>query len=360
MKKSLLEGLPVSSENETDHEYRGRLEMPKVSKFKVVNLNLRDDLNVEREILEKIDCEVTQGSGKTSEDIIQTANDAHALIGGGQPINRAVLGALERLRIVSLIGVGYDTVDIAAATEMGILVTHVPDLITDIVADHAIALILSLIRRVPQGDRLVKKNAWQSTMPRWAKPVPRLRGLTVGIIGLGRTGRNAASKLKAFGVRVIAYDPYVKSEASSEVTLVQSLEELLRQSDVISIHVFLSSETKHMIGKRELQCMKRGSFLVNTSRGAAIDEGALFEALDQEWISGAALDVMEKEPPDQNNPLLTLENIIITPHVAYYSDESLVDQRKRTADEITRMFQGLPPLHPVNPQVLSHLRKQLT
>lgn len=326
-------------------------------KFKVVNLNVRDDLNVERKILEEIGCEVTQGSGKTSEDIIRTARDADALIGGGQPITRAVFDALDRLRIVSLIGVGFDTVDVVAATEKGVLVTHVPDLITEIVADHAIALILSLIRRVSQGDRMVKANAWQSIMPKWAKPVPRLRGLTVGIVGLGRTGRNAASKLKAFGVEVIAYDPYVKADNSGGVRLVQNLAELLKQSDVVSIHVFLSSETKHMIGKRELQSMKRGAFLVNTSRGAAIDEGALYEALTQGWIAAAALDVMEKEPPDQNNPLLKLNNIIITPHVAYYSDESLIDQRKRTGEEIARALRGLPPLHPVNPEVLGHLRK---
>jgi len=331
--------------------------MPKENKFKVVNLNVRDDLNVEREILEDIGCEVTQGSGKTSEDIIRTARDAHALIGGGQQITRPVFDALDKLRIVSLIGVGFDTVDVAAATEKGVLVTHVPDLITEIVADHAIALILSLIRRVPQGDRMVKENAWQSIMPKWAKPVPRLRGLTVGIVGLGRTGRNAASKLKAFGVEAIAYDPYVKADNSGGVRLVQNLAELLKQSDVVSIHVFLSSETKHMIGKRELQSMKRGSFLVNTSRGAAIDEGALYEALTQGWIAGAALDVMEKEPPDQDNPLLKLNNIIITPHVAYYSDESVIDQRKRTAEEIARSLGGQPPLHPVNPEVLAHLRK---
>ena len=331
--------------------------MPTEIKFKVVNLNAaREDLNVERKILGEIGCEVTQGSGQSGEEIIRTARDAHALIGGGQPITRAVFDALHKLRIVSLIGVGFDTVDIAAATEKGVLVTHVPDLITDQVADHAIALILALIRRVAQGDRLVRENAWQSNMPKWAKPVPRLRGLTVGIIGLGRTGRNAASKLKAFGVHVIAYDPYVKTE-SDGAKLVEKLDELLEQSDVVSIHVFLSSETKHLIGKRELQRLKPGSFLVNTSRGAAIDEGALFEALTQGWIAGAGLDVMEKEPPEQSNPLLKMDNVIITPHVAYYSDESVIDQRERTAEEISRLLRGQPPLHPVNPEVLAHLRK---
>ena len=325
-------------------------------KYTAVNLNFREELNIEREILAAVDCEVTQGEGKTPEDIIRTARNADAIIGGGQPINQVVLDTLGNLRIISLIGVGFDTVDIHAATASGVLVTHVPDLITDIVADHAIALILSLIRRIPQGDSMVKGNAWQSIMPRWAKPVPRLRGLTVGIIGLGRTGRNAATKLKAFGVEVIAYDPYVNPDSSGGVRLVD-LQELLKQSDVVSIHVFLSSETRHLIGKRELQSMKRDAFLVNTSRGAAIDEEALSEALKQGWIAGAALDVMEKEPPDQRNPLLKLDNIILTPHVAYYSDQSLVDQRKRTAEEIMRALKGLPPLHPVNPEVLGHLRK---
>ena len=321
-------------------------------KYKVVNLMPRDNLELERAILKKVGCEVIQGSGNTSKEIIETAKGANALIGSGQPIIREVLEALPKLRIVALIGVGFDKVDIKAATDNKVLVTHVPDIITDQVVNHTLALILSLIRRIPQGDKRVKAGIWESDMSRWAKPVPRLRGLTAGIVGFGRTGKTIGQRLKTFGLDIVVYDPYVRSETRPEVRFVSTLRELLKQSDIVTIHIFLSDETTHLIGEEELQVMKKTAFLVNTSRGPVVDEKALCQALTQGWIAGAALDVMETEPPREDNPLLRLENIIVTPHVAYYSDESVLEQRRRTAEEVSRALQGLPPLHPVNPEVL--------
>lgn len=332
--------------------------MSKGAKYKVVNLIPRNELGIEREILEKIHCEVIQGSGKTSEDIIKTAREANAIIGSGQPMTRKVFESLKKLRMVALIGVGFDTVDVTAATDNGVLITHVPDILTDPVADHTLALILSLIRRVPQADNMVKKGVWESVMPKWAGYVPRLRGLTAGIVGFGRTGKAVGTRLMAFGLNVIAYDPFIKSEARQGAKFVDTLEELLTESDIISLHVFLSEDTKHLINESALRKMKKTAFLINTSRGAVIDEAKLYEALTKGWIAGAALDVMEEEPPKQDNPLLKVENIIITPHISYYTYESLLDQRKRTAEEVARALQGLPPLHPVNPGVLQSPNKR--
>ena len=334
--------------------------MSKSAKYKVVNLIPREELGIEHEILEKIGCEVIQGSGKTSEDIIRTAGEADAIIGSGQPITREVFESLKKLRMIALIGVGFDTVDVKAATDNGVLITHVPDILTDPVADHTVALILSLIRRIPQADKMVKKGMWESVMPKWAGYVPRLRGLTAGIIGFGRTGRAVATRLIAFGLNVIAYDPYIKPEERQGAKFVETLEELLKQSDIVSLHVFLSQSTKHLFNEEAFRKMKKTAFLVNTSRGAVIDEKALYQALAERWIAGAALDVMEDEPPKRDNPLLGLENLILTPHVAYYTYESVLEQRKRTAEEVTRALQGLHPLHPVNPEVLQSPSRRST
>lgn len=315
--------------------------------YKVVVLQPRESLEIERSILGQLGCTVIQGKGATPQEIIETAGDADALIASNHPISKEVILALSKLKIVALIGVGFDTVDVKAARERGVVVTHVPDLISEVVADHTVALVLSLLRRIPQGDRMVRQNAWQSDMSKWAKPVPRLRGLTAGIIGFGRTGRDVASRLAGFGVKIITYDPYLGGAPPANVTVFDSLEELLGAADIISIHVPLSKETTNLIREEHFRLMKKTAFVVNTSRGPVIDEDALTKALCEGWIAGAALDVMKDEPPRCDNRLLTLDNVIITPHIAYYSDESVVEQRKRTATEVARMVQGLPPLFPV-------------
>lgn len=316
-------------------------------KHKVVVLQPRESLEIERSVLDEFDCAVIQGKGDTPEDIIQTAKEADALIASHHPINRKVVTALNKLKIIALIGVGFDTVDVESANARGIVVTHVPDLISEVVADHAVALILSLIRRIPQADRMVKNGIWETDFSKWAKPVPRLRGLTAGIIGFGRTGREVASRLVSFGFSIIAYDPCVKESPQVNATMCGNMEDLLTRADVISIHVPLSNETRDLIKEEHFRLMKETAFIVNTSRGAVINEDALIKALGQGWIAGAALDVMKDEPPKSDNPLLKLCNVIITPHIAYYSDESVIEQRKRTATEVARVIRGLPPLFPV-------------
>ena len=322
--------------------------------FKVVNLIERDDTTLERSRIEKsgyiyIDSPVPKN---TSAKIIETAIDADALIDGGQLITQEVIEKLTKLKIVSLIGVGFDEVDVKAATKNGVLVTHNPDIITDQVADHSVALILSLNRMVPKANEMVKNGIWETRMQMWAKPVQRLKGSTAGIIGFGRTGKAVALRLKSFGINILAYDPYVKPDPKMEVTYTNTIEELLEKSDIVAIHTFFTEENRHMINEEKLKKMKKNAYIVNTSRGALIDEKALYKALVNGWISGAALDVFEQEPPNPHNPLFKLDNFIATPHCAYYSDESVIDQRLRTVEEVIRALSGNPPLHAVNPEVL--------
>ena len=318
-------------------------------KYKAVSLLPRDSFKIEQNILDEVDCLIIQGKGATSEEIIETAKDADALIASGQPLNKKVFIALDKLKIISLIGVGYDTVDLITANVKNVRITHIPDLITEIVADHAVSLALSLIRRIPQANKMVKEGKWENNFPNWARPMPKLKGLTVGIIGFGRTGREVASRLISFGINIIAYDPYTKLTPVPEtkIKIFNNLEELLQKADLITIHVNFSEETKNLITAKELRLMKETAFLINVARGGVIDEGALTKALSQGWIAGAALDVMGDEPPKSDNPLLKLENVILTPHIAYYSDESVIEQRQRTAEEIVRAIKGLPPLFSV-------------
>ena len=317
------------------------------TEYLVINMIPREDMVIERSILEKHGYRVEQGSGNSVEEVIQNARMAHALIGSHQPYTRRVFEELKLLKIIALIGVGHDTVELKAAEDHGIRVTNVPDLITDPVADHTLGLILALIRKIPQGFDQTTRGVWESRMWKWAPNVSKLSSLTAGIIGFGRTGQAVAKRLKAFGTRIMAFDPYLKQVDDPDVTLFSSLKELLPQVDILCLHAFLSNETYNMIGEAQLQSMKRTAILVNVSRGALINEKSLYTALCQGWIAGAALDVMEPEPPSNDNPLLKSDRVIITPHVAFYSQESLIEQRKRTAEEVVRALQGLPALHPL-------------
>jgi D-3-phosphoglycerate dehydrogenase len=314
-------------------------------KYLVVNLIPRKELDIERAVLKKIGCRIVQGSGSTEQELIETAGGAHALIGSGQPLTRKVFENLQNLRAVALIGVGHDTVDLEAAEDHHIRVTNVPDIIADTVADHTLALVLAITRWIPQGDAIVRRGHWENQMWKWAGYVPKLGALTAGIVGYGNTGQAVARRLYAFGMKILVFDPYAKREVEQDVVYKDSLHDLLSEIDILTLHAFLSQETYHMIGERELRAMKETAFIVNTSRGVLIDETALHKALIENRIAGAALDVMETEPPPQESPLLKLKNVILTPHVAYFSRETLVEQRQRTAEEVSRALRGLPPLH---------------
>jgi len=303
----------------------------------------------ERRVLSKLNVDLVKFQCKTEDDVIRNCGDADAILNQYAPITRRVIENLRNVKVIVRYGIGVDNVDVEAATERGIFVANVIYDICD-VADHTVALMLSLVRKIPWAYEGVKEGTWD-----WKTlhPITRIRGKTVGIIGFGRVGREVAKRIRSFGTNVIAYDPYVPLEVfeRNDVKKV-GLEEILEQSDIITVHVALTNETYHMIGREQLRKMKSTAILINASRGAVIDEEALYKALKEGWIAGAALDVLEKEPPDKDNPLLKLDNIIITPHMAWYSVGSLTEIQTKAAEEVARVLNGQVPVNLVNKEVL--------
>jgi D-3-phosphoglycerate dehydrogenase len=270
------------------------------------------------------------------------------------PLTRDVLSQLKNVKVISIYGVGTDTIDLKAAKEYNIIVANVPDYGISEVADHTMALILSLLRKVSMLDKALRKHEWKRIrgnidyMRKTFGEIKRLSTLNLGLIGFGRIARAVAERAKVFGFKIIAYDPYVPKEVFEKAN-VQSVgfDYLLKESDIISIHVLLTEETRHMIGEQEFKKMKKSAFIVNTSRGAVIDENALIKALKEKTIAGAALDVFEKEPLSKDSPLLQMDNVILTPHIAWYSEEAMLDQKRKTALNVKYVLTGRPPLYPV-------------
>ncbi|MFQ6066034.1 MAG: C-terminal binding protein [bacterium] len=304
-------------------------------------------LDLERKVLEEIDPEFVGAHCITEEEVIAAAEDADGLLNQYAPLTRRVIKSLDRCKVICRYGVGVDNIDVEAATERGIIVANVPDYCVDEVSTHAIALILACARKVAYFSTTVKKGKWDFTL---GKPLFRSHGRVLGLFGLGRIGGAVARKARGFNFRIIAYDPYI-SEINEKFELV-SFCKLLSNSDFLSIHAPLTPETKHSFGKAEFKAMKRDAYLINTARGAIVDEFALYRALKEGWIAGAALDVMEKEPPDLKNPLLKLDNVIITPHVSYYSEESYAELKTKAAQAVLDVLKGELPQAIVNPQVV--------
>ncbi len=292
---------------------------------------------------------------KQEEDIIAHTRDADGLIVSSSPITRLVMSALNHLKVIVRTGVGYDVIDVAAATDRGIVVVNIPDLWTREVANHALGLLLAWNRQIPTLYNEVKAGVWQSLVP---GPAGALHGETVGIVGFGNIGRAFARRVAALEMHVIAYDPYVDDSqfAALGVERVLSLGVLAARSDYVSVHCLLNAETRHMIGEAFLRRMKPTACLINTSRGPVVDEQALIRALQEGWIAGAALDVQEHEPPAPDNPLLRMENVILTPHAAYYSAAAAAQVPQRCAEEVARALTGQRPLHVVNPEVYAALQ----
>jgi len=304
-------------------------------------------IEFEKEIFKQIDSELILESCKTEEDVIAVAADADGILNQYAPFTEKVMGALQRCKVICRYGVGVDNIDIEAATKYNIIVANVPDYCVDEVSTHTLGLILASARKIPFLDKQVSKKKWDFTI---AKPLFRTQGQTVGLFGLGRIAKVVAQKALGFGFKVIAYDPYV-SKVDSAVEMV-TLERLLLDSDFLSVHAPLTDETKHSFGENELRQMKKTAYLINTSRGPLIDEKALYVALKEKWIVGAAIDVMEPEPPDWNNPLLLLDNLIITPHISFYSEESYKELKTKAAESILDVLNGKKPSSVINPQVL--------
>jgi len=304
-------------------------------------------VEIERKILSEIKPELLLAHCNTEDDVIKVAQDADGIINQYAPITRKVIESLKRCKVIARYGVGVDNIDVEAATEYGIIVANVPDYCVDEVSTHTMALILACARGITLLNSKIREKIWDFTL---AKPLFRTKGKTLGLFGLGRIARAVAQKASGFGFKIIAYDPYV-SKVDGGIELV-GFSQLLSDSDFVSIHSPLTDETRHSFGENELKAMKKTAFLINTARGPIINEKNLYVALKEKWIAGAALDVMEKEPPDWENLLPKLENLIITPHISFYSEESYVELKTKTADAVLSVLKGELPRALVNPQVV--------
>ena len=307
-------------------------------------------LEPEQRVLAPLGVELRPAQCKSEEEIIDLAQEADAVLNCYAKLTARVISELKHCRIIARYGIGVDNVDLAASTRAKILVTNVPDYCIDEVSDHALALLLALARRVVAADSDVKSGAWDVVAH---AGIRRLRGQTLGLVGFGKIAVAVASKAKAFGLRVLAHDPYLDAGliARHGVQPVD-LDTLLADSDAVSIHVPLSPETRNLIGQRELTRMKPTAFLINTSRGGIVDEQALAEALKAGRIGGVALDVLSVEPPPLDHPLRGLSNVILTPHLAFYSRESVIELQTKAAEEVARALRGESPRSPVNREVL--------
>lgn len=308
-------------------------------------------LEPEQRVLAPLGIELRSGQCKSEEEIIELAQGADAVLNCYAKMTARVIEKLSRCKIIARYGIGVDNVDLIAATRAGILVTNVPDYCVDEVSDHALALILALARQIVLADGAVREGRWD-VVPHAG--IRRLRGQTLGVVGFGKIARVLASKVQPLGMKVLVYDPYLDPKLIARHGAEGvNLDRLLAEADAVSIHVPLSPETRGLIGERELARMKPTAFLINTSRGGIVDEQALAEALKAGRIGGAALDVLSVEPPPLDHPLRKLPNVILTPHLAFYSRESVIELQTKAAEEVARALRGEPPRSPVNREVLA-------
>jgi len=312
----------------------------------------------EREVLSSIGATIIEAPDPNESTLIELAADVDAIMTCFAQVTANVVKAAKNCMVISRYGVGVDNIAVSTATEQGIPVTYVPDYCVDEVSDHVMALLLTWNRQIVFYDKVAKMGDWGGSV----SPVPlrRLRGKNLGVIGLGRIGLAVAGKAQALGINVLGYDPYISGNtAAMDNIAITSLEDLLEQGDYISVHTPLNDNTRGLIGKNELSRMKPTCYLVNCARGPIVDEMALYQALLSGSIAGAGLDVMEDTEPRADNPLFELANVIVTPHVAFLSNESVNELEVRTAQATKNVLLGQMPEFLVNPEVLATSRVNL-
>ncbi|MFA6850767.1 MAG: C-terminal binding protein [Selenomonadaceae bacterium] len=307
------------------------------------------DINEEKKVFEGAGFDYSWFHCQTEEEVIEKCHGAVAMLNQCVPLNEKVFKGIPTLKMIVRYGVGVDNVDIQAATKYNIQVCNVPDYGTEEVADQAFTLMMALSRKLCKIVPLVKEGIWDYTR---TIPIQRNRLKTVGIVGLGRIGSAFAKRVHVLGCRVIGYDPYANAakKHNKEIDFVEfvSKEELLQQSDIISLHCSLNKETEDIIGEKELKMMKPSAYLINVARGGLIDEAALDKALTGKWIAGAGIDVTKTEPLPADSPLLKQPELLITPHMAWYSEEAAVDLTRKCAEEAVRFLKGEKVHYPVN------------
>ena len=326
-----------------------RILTPKGASFTVAG----GGYDYEKEALEPIGAEIIEAPANEAE-FIAAAKNADAIYAKGMRISKTVIDALENCKVITLGTVGVDSVDIKAATARGIPVTNIPDTFIEEVADHAMMLLLSGFRRLVEQDKMVRTGRWSEGRPQLLK-IPRLMGQTLGFISFGRVARAVAKRAAPFGLRMMAYDPFIQETLISDHgVLPATLSEVLSQSDFLSMHAPARPEVHHMLGEKHFKQMKKGAIFINTGRGPTVDEEALIKALQEGWISHAALDVLETEPPSHNNPLLSMENVTLTAHVASASARFDEARKRRVGYELSLVLSGMWPVSCVNPSVLQN------
>lgn len=304
--------------------------------------------SIEHRALARIGAQLDVREPRTNADVAEALSAADVVMSHHTVrITADALAKASRLRAVVVCGTGFDHVDVDAAAARGVAVANVPDYCTEEVSDHALALLLALNRKLPILSSLVRTGRWDDL---GAYPLRRLRGRVLGLYGFGKIARRLAAKTAPLGLRILAFDPYVSRDeiASAGVEPAGDLEALLEPSDYVSLHAQLTSETHGIFGAKTFARMKEGSFIVNCSRGELVDEAALYDSLSDGHLGGAALDVLDAEPMDPANPLLSLDNVIVTPHAAWWSEESEAELHEKSAHAVVEVLEGRPPPHLVN------------
>jgi len=322
-------------------------------KFKVaVTDYVFPNLDIEKQELKKIEAELIESTGSDEENIIEAAKDADAILNCYAELTPRVIESLKKCQIIARYGIGVNNVNITTATKKGIIVTNVPDYCIEEVSDHALALILACTRKICQLNKTVKNGKWDFKDYR---PMYRLQGQTLGIVSFGKIPRRLVEKVRAYKFNIIAYDPYVDEEVAAKYSVkLVKFEELLKESDIITIHAPLTEETKGMFGSEQFKLMKNSAYLINTARGGLIKDNDLAQALKKGEIAGAGLDLLEDENVDFHHPLVNLESVIITPHSAFYSEQALKDLQYKAVQEVIRVLTGKTPKSCVNSEVLKN------
>jgi D-3-phosphoglycerate dehydrogenase len=338
--------------------------MAEKSKYTVAFTSDRYSLDWETEALASIadlEIEVISRKCATEDEIVDLARDADALVVSTRHfITRTLLQRLNRCRVVGSYGVGLDHIDLPAAADLGVIVTHYPHYCTNEVADHAMALILALNRRVHELDQDLRQGAWNrhiaGTRGMLRGPIPPLREQTLGIVGLGRIGTKVAERARPFGLTILAADPHLDDEtASARGAALVTFDELLRRADIVTLHCPLTPQTQGFMNAEAFARMKPTAFFVNTARGPIVNLDAAIDALERNAIAGAALDVVYPEPLPAESPLYQLPNVILTPHAAYYSERSIELVRSETLHDTINALRGIRPRTVANPGVLDRV-----
>lgn len=315
-----------------------------------------ENVDTERKLITDSGAELVDCHCKTEGEVVEATRDADAVVVQYCNATENVIERLEHCRLIIKYGIGVDNIDVPAATKKGIFVANVPDYGVEEVSNHTVAFLLALARKLPQMTRGLKDGAWGYSM---AVPAGRLSLRTLGLIGFGRIPREVCRKALAFGMRVLASDPFVGEEAIRAAGAEPAdLDTLLRESDYVSCHCPLTEQTRHCIDRSAMEKMKPTACLINTARGGIICESDLIDALKRGRIAGAALDVYEKEPLPADSELLRLPNVLATGHSAWYTEEAIQTLQRKVAEEVVRVFEGNPPLNPVNRGLLRGAPKQ--